>query len=102
MADNSSLSLSGVTGWLSATEVPAAGRALGVTESHLAGEVGKASGEQGTGTISKGGGHKCCICFVPWAADEYPCNSWACICHAAVAWRYLNILCVVLGASGFM
>lgn len=56
MADNSSLSLSGVTGWLSATEVPAAGRALGVTKSHLAGEVGKASGEQGTGTISKGGG----------------------------------------------
>lgn len=39
----------------SVPEVPAAGRALGVTESHPAGEMGKALGEQGTGTISKGG-----------------------------------------------
>lgn len=37
-----------VTGWLSA-------RGSCSWESHLAGEVGKASGEQGTGTISKGG-----------------------------------------------
>lgn len=35
-------------------EIPAAGRALGVTESQLAGEVGKGSGEQGTATSSKG------------------------------------------------
>lgn len=57
VADNSSLSLSGVTGWLSATEVPAAGRALGVTESHLAGEVSKASalGSRAQAPFLKGG-----------------------------------------------
>lgn len=58
VADNSSLSLSGVTGCLSATEVPAAGTALGVTESHLAGEVGKASalGSRAQAPFLKGGG----------------------------------------------
>lgn len=38
---------------------------------------------------------------MPWAA--YPYNSWACIHHAAVAWSYLNILCVdVFSVSGLI
>lgn len=38
---------------------------------------------------------------MPWAA--YPYSSWACVHHAAVAWSYLNILCVdVFSVSGLI
>lgn len=67
-------------------------------ESNLAEEAAKASEEEGPSTIRQAR-----VCFVPWAAYEYPCNSWACICHAAVARSYVNILCVdIFGVSGSM
>lgn len=57
--ENSSLSLSCLVCWLSATEVFAAGRALGVKESDVAGEAASTSEEEGMSAISKAGTSVC-------------------------------------------